>query len=76
MKMYAELTPETAQKKNSEFLVAACNECRPESGAYLVAKNELAYRASRRALWQKLMFTSIGIALGVIGILVKQWLYG
>jgi len=74
--MYSKLTPESAQNESSEFLVAACNECKPESGAYLVAKHELAFRASRRALWQKFAFTILGFVIGALVMLVRQWAGG
>lgn len=73
---YADLTPESAQKEKSEFLVKALNECKPESGAYLVAKNELTYRASRRALRQKLSYTVVGFLLGIIASFLKGLLIG
>ena len=70
MSSYAELTPESAQNEKSDFLVKALNDCKPESGAHLVAKNELTYRASRRALRQKLLYTVIGGVIGfVLGVL-------
>ena len=74
--MYSNLTPESAQRVDSKFLVAACNECRPESGAYLVAKNELAFRASKRALFQKLLFTVAGFLLGLLAGALKQSMFG
>ena len=74
--MYSKLTPESAQKEKSEFLVTACNGCRPESGAYVVAKNELTFRASRRVARLKFGYTVLGIVIGVIAMLVKQWVGG
>lgn len=74
--MYSKLTPESAQKETSEFLVEACNECRPDSGAYLVAKNELTFRASRRELRQKLIYAVLGIVIGALAVLARQWIVG
>jgi len=41
-----------------------------------VDKNELAFRASRRELRQKLVYTVLGIVIGVLAMLAKQWIAG
>jgi len=69
--VYSKLTPESARKEKSDFLVSALNECKPESGAYVVAKNELTFRANRRSLFQTFLYTLIG---SVIGFLVKLFI--
>jgi hypothetical protein len=69
--MYSQLTPETARKQSSAFLVQTLNECRPDSGAYLVAKSELDHRAAKRGHVQKAAFAVVVAILGAIGLLLK-----
>jgi len=69
---YSTLTPESARKEPSDFLIKAMNDCRPDSGAYMAAKNEFARRAEVAKNWR-----TVGIALvvGFIG-LAFWWFRG
>ena len=70
--MYSTLNDATARKASDEFLHNALNECRPESGAYLAAKHEIARRHDVSKNWRKVWFAAL---LGVIG-LAFWWLRG
>ena len=80
MVSYAELTPHLAKKESPEFLIQVLNNCKPESGAYLAARDELLFRTSARFHKQKLRYGVIGGAIGsaltVIAFLIKHFLVG
>lgn len=69
--MYSELTPESAKTQSSQFLVRALNECRSDSGAYIVAKCELEHRDRKRAHRQRAIIAAVVAALGALGFLLR-----
>jgi len=56
----------------SDFLTKAMNDCRPDSGGYMAAKNELARRAEVAKNWRKV---GIAVVVGLIGF-AFWWLRG
>jgi|GEM_PF-3141079 len=63
--MYSTLNDTTARKAPDDFLHKALNECRPDSGAYLAAKNEIERRRDVSKSWRKVW---LAIILGIIGL--------
>jgi hypothetical protein len=62
---FAALNDKIARKESSEFLTRAMNECRPDSGAYLAAKTELARRSEVAKHWRRV---GVYVLLGLIGL--------
>jgi hypothetical protein len=60
MFMVSELTPRTAGKASEEQLIAVLNECRPDSGAWIVAKNEITFRAMHKSHVWKVVYGVLG----------------
>lgn len=61
---YYTLTPESARNVESDLLTTAMNDCRSDSGAYLVAKTELERRAEVNKNWRKV---GVAVVIGLIG---------
>jgi len=69
------ITREDAKNATDEFLTEVLNNTRPDSGAYLNARDEQAIRQKKKLLRLKLKYTAIGaLVTGVIYLLFHLYL--
>ena len=61
--MYHELNAATARDAPDDFLHEALNECRPDSGAYIAAKNEISRRRDNERNWRRV---GVAVLLGLL----------